>query len=142
MYDEINHQETSDLKSTRNPSRGLYVRAATSSVYPSPLTPEVQVMYNHITHSKGMKDMATLTKRPIQVYLEERQDSALRRIAESKDVSLSELIRRSIDLYLNNLSIEDDPAMKIVGLGRSGLGDLSEKHDEYLIEWEKEANQP
>jgi hypothetical protein len=86
--------------------------------------------------------MATLTKRPVQVYLEERQDSALRRIAESRDVSLSELIRRSIDLYLNNLPIEDDPAMKIVGLGRSGLGDLSEKHDEYLIEWEKEGNQP
>ena len=86
--------------------------------------------------------MATLTKRPIQVYLEERQDNALRRIAESRDVSLSELIRRSIDLYLNNLPVQDDPAMRIVGLGRSGLGDLSEKHDEYLIEWEKEANQP
>jgi len=86
--------------------------------------------------------MATLTKRPVQVYLEERQDSALRRIAESRNVSLSELIRRSIDLYLNNLPIEDDPAMKIVGLGRSGLGDLSEKHDKYLIEWEKESNQP
>lgn len=86
--------------------------------------------------------MATLTKRPIQVYLEERQDNALRRIAEGKDVSLSELIRRSIDLYLNNLPVQDDPAMRIVDLGRSGLDDLSERHDEYLIEWEKEDNQP
>lgn len=85
--------------------------------------------------------MTTLTKRPIQVYLEERQDRALRHIADEKEVSLSELIRRSIDLYLENLPLEDDPSMKIIGLGHSGLGDLSEKHDDYLIEWEKEDNQ-
>jgi 16S rRNA U516 pseudouridylate synthase RsuA-like enzyme len=86
--------------------------------------------------------MAVLAKRPIQIYLEERQDRALRRIAEEKGISLSELIRRSIDLYLENLPVEDDPALKIVGLGRSGLGDLAERHDEYLTRWEKETNQP
>ncbi len=80
--------------------------------------------------------MAVLTKRPIQIYLEEQQDRALRRIAEDKGISLSELIRRSIDLYLENLPVEDDPALKIVGLGRSGLGDLAAKHDEYLTRWE------
>ena len=86
--------------------------------------------------------MAVLTKRPIQIYLEEQQDRALRRIAEDKGISLSELIRRSIDLYLENLPVEDDPALKIVGLGRSRLGDLAAKHDEYLTRWEKEASQP
>jgi hypothetical protein len=28
--------------------------------------------------------------------------------------------------------IEDDPALKIIGLGHSGKGDLAERHDYYL----------
>lgn len=86
--------------------------------------------------------MTTLTKRPIQVYLEERQDRALRALAGAQQVSIAELIRRSVDLLLEELPIEDDPAMKIVGLGDSGIGDLAEKHDEYLAKFERERNSP
>jgi len=86
--------------------------------------------------------MATLTKRPIQVYLEERQDRALRALAKAQQVSIAELIRRSVDLLLAELPIEDDPAMRIVGLGDSGLGDLAENHDKYLTTFERERNAP
>ncbi len=78
--------------------------------------------------------MTTLTKRPIQVYLEARQDQALRRLAAEEGVSLSELIRRSVDLLLAELPVEQDPAWKIVGLGRSDVSDLGTRHDEYLVQ--------
>lgn len=78
--------------------------------------------------------MATLTKRPIQVYLEERQDRALRRLAAEQGVSLSELIRRSVDLLLAQLPVEQDPAWKIIGLGRSNVSDLGTQHDEHLAQ--------
>ncbi len=85
--------------------------------------------------------MKTLTRRPIQVYLEESQDRILRAAAKSQGISIAELIRRSVDRYLADLPVEDDPAMRLIALGRSGLGDLAEKHDEYLVRWEKGDNQ-
>lgn len=78
--------------------------------------------------------MTTLTRRPIQVYLEERQNQALRRLATEEGVSLSELIRRGVDLLLAELPVEKDPAWKIVGLGSSDVSDLGTRHDEYLVE--------
>jgi hypothetical protein len=78
--------------------------------------------------------MATLTKRPIQVYLEKGQHRALRRLAADENVSLSELIRRSVNLLLAQVPIEKDAAWEIIGLGRSGVSDGAIKHDEYLVE--------
>jgi hypothetical protein len=78
--------------------------------------------------------VTTLTKQPLQIYLKPAQDQALRALAEREGVSLAELIRRSIDKYLAELPPEDDPAMDLIGLGRSGRGDLSTNHDHYLAE--------
>ncbi|MCZ6680635.1 MAG: ribbon-helix-helix domain-containing protein [Candidatus Poribacteria bacterium] len=78
--------------------------------------------------------MATLTKRPIQVYLEERQHQALRRLAADESVSLSELIRRGINLLLAKIPIEKDPAWKIIGLGSSGVNDAATRHDQHIVE--------
>jgi hypothetical protein len=78
--------------------------------------------------------MATLTKRPIQVYLEERQDRILRRLAAEEGISLSELIRRSVDLMLDQLPMEKDPAWQIVGLGNTGISDLGTDHNNHLVE--------
>jgi hypothetical protein len=78
--------------------------------------------------------VTTLTKQPLQIYLKPSQDQALRALAEREGVSLAELIRRSIDKYLAELPPEDDPAMDLIGLGRSGRGDLSTNHDRYLAE--------
>ena len=47
-------------------------------------------------------------------------------------VSKAEIIRLGIDKYLGELPVEDDPAMGIVGLGKSGKSDISERHDVYL----------
>lgn len=72
------------------------------------------------------------TAKPLQVYLSPAQDRALRHLARKEKVSLAELIRRSVTLYLSQTSLEDDPALKIVGLGDSNIGDIAENHDRYL----------
>lgn len=41
-----------------------------------------------------------------------------------------------------DISIEQDPLWNIVGLGSSGVGDMSQRHDEYLVEIEMRANHP
>lgn len=53
--------------------------------------------------------MPTSTRRSIQVYLDGRQEKALRRLAVEQDTSISDLIRRGVDLLL-----QEDP---------KGLGD-------------------
>jgi hypothetical protein len=75
-----------------------------------------------------------LTKRPVQVYLEEKQSKALRRLAKDEGVSLSELIRRGVDLLLAQVPIEKDPAWGIIALGHSGVSDAATRHDEYIVE--------
>jgi hypothetical protein len=70
--------------------------------------------------------------RPIQVYLEERQDRALRRIARERGTTLTELVRESLDLWLRARPAEKDPAWQIVGLGASDTDDLGRAHDEHL----------
>jgi hypothetical protein len=88
-----------------------------------------------------MDTMANLTKRPIQVYLEERQDRVLRRLAAEEGVTLSELIRRSVDLLIDQLSAGQDPAWKIIGLGNSATSDLGTRHNQHLMqELGKEIN--
>jgi len=73
-------------------------------------------------------------KRPLQIYLDRHQCAILKALAEIKGLSMSELVRESIAKYLAECPIESDPAMKLVGLGNSGKGDLAAKHDEYLVE--------
>jgi hypothetical protein len=98
-------------------------------------------MHNQIIQSQRVDTMATLTKRPIHVYLEERQDRALRRLAAEEGVSLSELIRRSVDLMIEQLPVEQDPAWKIIGLGNTATSDLGTHHDQHLMrELGKEIN--
>ena len=82
--------------------------------------------------------MTTLTKKPFQIYLRQDQMTALRQIAEKRGVSIAELVREGVDHLLVSLPVEDDPLLDIVGLGDSGLGDMAEKHDEYLADLENE----
>jgi len=78
-------------------------------------------------------------KHPIQIYLDDRQNRALRRLAKEKNASISEMIRRGIDLLLDQVPVENDPAFQLIGLGASGVSDAAENHDEYLVqEIEKE----
>lgn len=83
-----------------------------------------------------------LVKHPIQIYLDDWQNAALRRLAKEKNASLSELIRRGIELLLNQVPVEEDPAFQIIGLISSGVSNIAENHDEYIVqEIEKEWRQ-
>ena len=84
--------------------------------------------------------MNTLTMKPVQVYLRPEQIESLRAIAERRKVSMAELIRQGVDQMLSDVPAEEDPLWDIIGTFDSGLGDLAEKHDEYLARLVHEEN--
>lgn len=81
--------------------------------------------------------MKALKKKPVQLYLDPKQDRLLGQLARSMERSKAEVIRMCIDRFLTDLPLEKDPAMEIVALGRSGRGDLARRHDAYLVSHEK-----
>jgi predicted DNA-binding protein len=76
--------------------------------------------------------MRILKKKPIQIYLEPQQNNVLEDISKKRGISKAAIIRESVEMYLDKLPVEEDAALGIVGLGRSGKGDLSDKHDRYI----------
>ena len=72
------------------------------------------------------------------VYLEPGQREALKKKARQEHSSMAELIRRAVDRYLKLDSarppVPREAYEKLIGLGRSGLTDVSERHDHYLGE--------
>ncbi len=85
--------------------------------------------------------MAARLKKPVQVYLRPEQLGALRRLAGKRNVSVAELVRQGVDRLLADLPPEEDSLWDIIGIANSGLGDLAEKHDEYIVKWIREDNQ-
>jgi hypothetical protein len=81
--------------------------------------------------------MRNLKKKPIQIYIEPEQDTMLEILAEQKGVSKAAIIREGIERLIAELPIEDDPAMGLIGIGKSSRRDLSEKHDKYLVAYMK-----
>ena len=76
-----------------------------------------------------------------QIQLTEEQAQKLKMMAAERDVSLSELIRQSVELLIANsrnlpVSERRKRAMAIAGRFRSGDGDanVSGEHDAYLAE--------
>ena len=74
-----------------------------------------------------------------QIQITEEQAVALKRMATRSKTSMAGIIRTGIDEYLRNHSSVTDQdrvarAKSIVGKFHSGLGDLSERHDDYLAE--------
>jgi metal-responsive CopG/Arc/MetJ family transcriptional regulator len=68
----------------------------------------------------------------IQVYLEPELKEQLESLASELDISRSELVRQSIRRFLQEGKLnEQDPLLGIIGLGRSGRNDISERHDRY-----------
>jgi hypothetical protein len=78
--------------------------------------------------------MKRLNKKPIQIYLDPQQNYALTAMARDKGISKAEIIRESLDRYLREIPVKDDPAMGIIGLGNSGKRNLSEHHDAYIAD--------
>jgi hypothetical protein len=79
--------------------------------------------------------MEKLRKKPIQIYIEPKQNDVLEVLSKKRGVSKAEIIRESLEKYLQELPIEEDPALGLIGLGSSGKKDLSEKHDQYLSKY-------
>jgi hypothetical protein len=84
--------------------------------------------------------MKELKKKPIQIYIESQQDYALTSLARKKRVSKAEIIRESLDRYLREIPIEEDPAIGLVGLGNSGKRNLSKDHDAYISHYARQKN--
>ena len=74
-----------------------------------------------------------------QIQLTEDQAKALKKIAQSRHLSVAELIRKAVDTVIKSSSVIDveerrKRAMDIVGKFGSGKSDVSKKHDLYLTE--------
>ena len=75
-----------------------------------------------------------------QISLEPEQAERLRRLARERGVSMAHLVREAIDrtyggpLAPPTRAEQWERAWSAVGCGHSGLGDVSERHDDYLDE--------
>lgn len=85
--------------------------------------------------------MSDSKKKPIQIYLRDDQEKALRSVAERRGESLAALVRAGVDLFLEGLPPDEDPLLDIVGLFDSGVTDLAENHDAYLVELVQKESQ-
>lgn len=100
--------------------------------------------------------METLIQTPLQLYLYQRQFDALQKLADEQGVAVEDLALQAIEALLTQIEsdaaerpedeeltdeeLANDPLRAIIGLGRSGVTDLAENHDKYLMEFEIESN--
>ena len=71
-----------------------------------------------------------------QIQLTGEQLEALQRLAAERGVSVAALVREGIEAVLRTAAGEDrwSRALAVVGRFRSDRGDVSERHDEYLVD--------
>lgn len=73
----------------------------------------------------------------IMIQLTETQRKRLKRLADEKQISVSELVRRGVDLIIG-CEIADPEARKrareAVGFADFGIRDLADRHDDYYAE--------
>jgi hypothetical protein len=74
-----------------------------------------------------------------QIQLTEEQSRRLKQLAEQDNVSVAELVRRSVDRYLRqrqHMTPDErrERLLSVAGIGSSGLTDLGESHDRHLAE--------
>ncbi len=76
----------------------------------------------------------SLTK--TQVYLESEQQKALKKLAKKERSSVSGLVRQLVGQYISLIKINSGKVprrrLSIIGIGDSGLTDVSENHDKYV----------
>lgn len=75
---------------------------------------------------------------PFQVQLTRAQHRRLKRLAESRGVSMGSIVRESVADYLTAVPVDEDPAFGIIGLiddgGPTPRGDPATEHDAYLAD--------
>ena len=68
------------------------------------------------------------------VKLPDELDTRLRREAERRGMTISQLTREAIDAYLGG-GPRRNRRLRITGAGNSGRSDISQRVDELLVEW-------
>ena len=78
----------------------------------------------------------TLHMKRVQIQLTESQLDAVKRQAETTGEGVASVVRRAVDAWLEEegRSVLVERALSAVGGFHSGLGDLAERHDDYLFE--------
>ncbi len=71
-----------------------------------------------------------------QIYLTSEQRDTLKETANRQHVSLSELMRQMVDENIQHLGakVSKRKQPSFIGIGASGLTDLSINHDKYIAE--------
>ncbi|MHC4884948.1 MAG: ribbon-helix-helix protein, CopG family [Planctomycetota bacterium] len=74
-----------------------------------------------------------------QIQLTEAQAAQVKRAAALQHVSMAEVIRQSVDRYLQETLLEDqaerrERALGVAGRFRSGVSDLAKRHDDHLAQ--------
>ncbi|MBC8228948.1 CopG family transcriptional regulator [bacterium] len=74
-----------------------------------------------------------------QVRLTDKQIEVVRAIAAKKEISIAEIIRMSVDSFIqkeeSKIRLQQKKrALSAIGKFRSGLNDLAQNHDKYLAE--------
>ena len=74
-----------------------------------------------------------------QIQLTEEQSRALKALAARRGVSVAELVRQSVDHFIQSSTGLDDRerrrrAMAAAGKFHSGQADIAARHDDYLAE--------
>ena len=69
-----------------------------------------------------------------QIYLEPELSAELDRLAQQRGTSRASLIRLAARQFVaHEQTAEEDSVFGLIGLGRSGESDVSERHDDYLV---------
>jgi hypothetical protein len=71
-----------------------------------------------------------------QIQLTEEQAESLRRLASERGLSMAAVIREALDraIGVDEVARRRERAIAAIGGFRSGLHDVSERHDDYLAE--------
>jgi metal-responsive CopG/Arc/MetJ family transcriptional regulator len=72
--------------------------------------------------------------RRTQIYLEPDLSAALDRVARKRGTSRAGLIRLAARDFIDREDGRYGSIMDLAGIGHSGHSDVSERHDEYLVE--------
>ena len=67
-----------------------------------------------------------------QIYFTEEQYNLLKQTAVKSKVTMAEIIRTAVEGYLNKRTAEEEPLLKIIGIGESGDPNASLHIDEVL----------
>ena len=75
-----------------------------------------------------------------QIQFEEREYEEIRNLAREKSISIAETVRQLVRAGLRaalggeSSGPRAEALLAMAGVGKSGLGDLGRRHDEYLAE--------